>query len=120
MIRAGLARYGAAAWIIIRGPCKLVDMMEEKWSAVMSPNAAGGAMPALLMRMSMTREDGSRQAFSFSIISLGPVGEAILTRIFKTEGECGRERMRDASSSAWLSLDSLRWWIIIYIFMRPP
>ena len=116
--RAGLARYGAAAWIISSGPCRFVEMMEEKWSAVMSPSAAGGAMPALLMRMSITSAEGSRQALSFSITSLGPVGEAMSARIFKTDGACGRERIREASSSALLSLDSLRWWIMIYVFMR--
>ena len=117
-MRAGLARCGAAAWIISSGPCKFVDMMEEKWSAVMSPSAAGGAMPALLMRMSITSAEGSRQALSFSTISFGPVREAMSTRIFRTEGKCGKERMREASSSAWVSLDSLKWWIMIYRFMR--
>ena len=82
------------------GPCRFVEMMEEKWSAVISPSVAGGAMPALLMRMSMANGEGSRQALSFSIISFGPVGEAMSARIFKTDGACGRERMRDASSSA--------------------
>lgn len=119
-MRAGLARYGAAAWIMSSGPCRFVEMTDEKWSAVMSPSAAGGAMPALLMRMSMTSEGGSRQALSFSIISFGPVGEAMSARIFKTDGACSRERMREASSSAWLSLDSLRWWMMIYISMRLP
>ena len=82
------------------GPCKFVEMMDEKWSAVMSPSAAGGAIPALLMRMSITNGEDSRQASSFSMISLGPVGEAMSARIFNTEGSCGRERIREASSSA--------------------
>jgi hypothetical protein len=37
---------------------------------------------------------------SFSIISLGPIGEAMSARIFNTDGACGRERIREASSSA--------------------
>jgi hypothetical protein len=85
------------------------------WSWVIWDRAAGGAIPALLMRMSSASGAGERQSWSLAMISEGPVGVEMSIWSWRTEGRWGRARMRSARAVARGVLVGVRWWIIIWL-----
>lgn len=84
-----------------------------KWSGVISAKRAGGAIPALFIRMSRAKGHGERHFWLCERISEGPVGVDMSIRRWRTEGEWGRERMRVARAAARGVLVWCWWWRII-------
>ena len=69
-----------------RGACRFVERIEVMWSWVISERRAGGAIPALFIRMSSCNGAGARQFWISEMISEGPVGVEMSIWSCRTEG----------------------------------